>query len=243
MRRAAVASAVVVLVLGALFIVRPFAATQRDAAAEIVSPASLAQTDVVELRRGHPVCFDRAVIEQHSELIRFKVSSPNGPAPEIDVHIKGGVYDYTAKVPPGTQDGTLLAMPVPAAPTDIPVRVCLRNRGEPAIGLFASNDRTRSRSVATIDGESTGKSVWFGFYELTPKAITERLSATIARMTVFRPGYVTAGVLWGLLVLLVAGVPIGVVWAYQRALREDERATPDELDVNQRRTRWRRFVG
>lgn len=243
MRRAAVWGAVVVLVLGALFVVRPFLAQQRDAAASIPSPSSLRQTDAVALAPGHPVCFDHAVIERHSELIRFKIISPRGPAPEIDVHLAGGPYDYTAKVPPGQPDGALIATPVPAAPTDIPVRVCFRNRGRDAIALFASNDRTRSRSIAEIDGEPTGKSVWFGFYELTPKAIPERLSATIDRMTVFRPGYVTRPLLWALLVLLVAGLPIGVVWAYQRALRDDERARPREVAVNERRSLWRRFVG
>ncbi len=45
MRRAAVLGAVVVFVLGALFVVRPFVAAQRDMPAEIPSPASLVRTD------------------------------------------------------------------------------------------------------------------------------------------------------------------------------------------------------
>jgi hypothetical protein len=249
MRRAAVLGALVVFALGALFVVRPFVATQRDQPAEIVSPASLSQTDVVPLARRHPVCFANAVIEHHSEIIRFKVYSPTGPAPALAVHIVGPGYDYTAQIPAGTPDNTLVSAAVPAAPTDLPVEVCFTSRGKPAIALFASNDRTRSRSIASVDGTPTGngmtsgRSVWFGFYEATPKAITERVPATLSRMTVFRPGYVTRGVLWVLLVLLVVGVPVGIVWAYQRALRDDERTEPRELDVNRRRTRWQRFVG
>ena len=61
MRRAAVLGAVVVFVLGALFVVRPFVATQRDMPAEIPSPASLLNTDTVPLSQGHPVCFADAV--------------------------------------------------------------------------------------------------------------------------------------------------------------------------------------
>jgi len=236
-------SAVVVLVLGALFVVRPFVAKQRDQPAEVPSPASLLNTDTVPLAKGSPACFRDAVAEHHSEIIRFKVASPNGPAPPIDVRITGPGYAYTAKIPAGQPDGAVVQAPIPAPPGDIPVRVCFANEGEPPIGLFASNDRTRSRSIASIDGELTGKSIWFTFAEPAPRAILERLPDTVGRMTVFRPDYVGRGLLWALAVLFVIGMPVGVVWAYARALRDDERAAPRELDVNERRSLWRRLVG
>ena len=131
----------------------------------------------------------------------------------------------------------------PAPPGDVPVRVCFASRGAPEIGLLASSDRTRSRSIAFIDGKSTKKSIWFTFAEPAPRAILERLPATVGRMTVFRPAYVGRVLLWGLAILFVIGVPIAVVWAYARALRDDERSAPRELDVNERRSLWRRVVG
>ncbi len=247
MCRAAVLGAVVVFVLGALFVVRPFMAAQRDQPAEIPSPASLVSTDVVPVAPGHPVCFDHAVAERHSEWIRFKVASPAGPAPALAVHLKGPPsYDYTAQVPPGTLDGQMVQASIPAPLADVPVRVCIRNRGKQPVALFASNDRTRSRSHAIIDGEDTNKSVWFAFYEPVPRAITERLPDTIERMTVFRPQWVGRPLLWAIALLFLVGMPIAVVWAYVRALREDElggRSDIAEIDVNQRRSWWRRFVG
>lgn len=243
MRKAAVWSAVVVLALGALFVVRPFVAKPRDQPAEMPSPASLANTDTVPLEPGSPVCFRYAVAEHHSEFVRFKVASPDGPAPPIDVRIVGPGYRYTAHVPAGQPDGAVVQAPMPAPPRDVPVRVCFVSRGAPAIGLFASNDRTRSRSIAYIDGTSTNKSVWFTFAEPAPRAILERLPDTIRRMTVFRPSYVGRGLLWAIAVLFVVGVPTGVVWAYARGLRDDERERPRPLDVNERRSWWRRVVG
>jgi hypothetical protein len=247
MRRAAVIGAVVVLVLGALLVVRPFVAAPRDQPAEIVSPAALARTDTVELAVGHPVCFASAVIEQHSQVARFKIGSATNTTPPIDMTIKGAGYDFTAKVPAGTVQEQLVSVPVTPPPTDVIVEVCFSNRGTQPVSLFASSDRTRSRSLATVDGEVVGgrpgKSVWFGFYEATPRTIVERLPTTLERMTVFRPHYVTRGVLWVLAVLLLVGVPVGIVWGYQRALRDDERLEPRELDVKRRRTPWQRFVG
>ncbi len=243
MRRAAIAGAVVVLVLGAVFVVRPFLAAQRDQPSSVPSPASLTATDTVPLKKGSPACFRWGVAERHSEVIRFKVASPNGPAPPISVRLTGGDYAYTAQIPAGTPDGADVQWPIPAPPRDILVRVCMFNEGEPEIGVFASNDRTRSRSIAYVDGKETGKSIWFSFAEPAPRTILERLPVTLERMTIFRPDYVGRVLFWVLAVLFVVGMPLGVVWAYVRAVRDDGRDDPDAIDVNERRSLWRRVVG
>ncbi|HWV87579.1 MAG TPA: hypothetical protein VNZ62_19165 [Capillimicrobium sp.] len=242
MRRAAIAGAAIVLVLGFLFVVRPFVSEQRPTPAAIPSPASITKTDTVPLQRGHPVCFTDVVAEAHSERISFRVATPFGPTPELRVRLRGGGYDFTATIPPGLLDGQAAEAAIPAPLVDVPVEVCIRSRGEPLIGLYAADDRARSRSTAIIDGENTFKSVWFQFHEPRWHAMTERLALTIDRMTVFRPDYVGRVLLWILAALFVFGVPVAIVWAYVRALREDGPAAAPPLDVNRRRSRWRRFV-
>lgn len=242
MRRAAIAGAAVVLVLGFVFVVRPFVAEQRPIPASIPSPASVDAVDIVPLEPKRPVCFDDAVAEAHAERFTFRVATPAGTSPEISVTIVGPDYRYTAVIPPGLQDGQIADAPMPAPLRDLPVRVCFRNRGDVPIGLFAANDRTRSRSTARVAGEETHKSVWFSFGEPRWHALTERLALTIDRMTVFRPGYVGRALLWILAALFVFGAPIAVVWAYVRALRDDGLGGAPAIDVNRRRSRWRRFV-
>jgi hypothetical protein len=245
MRRWAIGGALVVLVLGALFVVRPFMAAERDYPAEIPSPSAIVATDSVPLVRGQPACFSYAVVEAHSEQARFKVVSPHGPAPALRLSMVGPGYRYAATVPAGTLDSQVVQIPVPASPAATPLRVCFSNLGARPIALSASNDRTRSRSHAIVDGRDTDRSIWFGLYETAPHAITERLPATVQRMTIFRPAYVTKGVVWALLFLFLLGVPAAVVWAYARAVRDDERAAAaaEPFDVNQRRSWWRRLVG
>jgi hypothetical protein len=243
MRRWALIGAVVVFVLGALLVVRPFIAYQHDQPSEIPSPASLLATDTVQLRGGQQACFAHAVAEHHSEILRYKVSSPAGPAPEMRVRIFGGGYDYTATIPPGLLDTQTAQAAMPAPPADLPVTVCIANQGPQAVGLFASSDlRSRSRSIAVIGRKSTQKSIWFAFYEPAPRAITERIPATIERMTVFRPHWVKPWLLWIIAVLFLAGTPIAVVWAYLRALREDGVDDLRAVDVDRRRAWWRRYV-
>lgn len=243
MRRWAIVGAVVVCVLGALLVVRPFVAFQRDQPAEIPSPASLISTDTVQLRAGQQACFDHAVAERHSEILRYKVSSPAGPAPEMTVRIFGGGYDYTATIPPGLLDTQTAQAAMPAPPADLPVTVCIADKGPQDVGLFASSDqRSRSRSIAFVGKKDTEKSIWFAFYEPAPRAITERLPDTIARMTVFRPHWVGQWLLWVIAVLFLVGTPIAVIWAYVRALDDDGVDDLRAVDVDRRRAWWRRYV-
>jgi hypothetical protein len=242
MRRWALIGAVVVFVLGALLVVRPFVSEQRPMPSEIPSPASLVETSSVPLDPGHPACFDDVVAERHSEFVQFRVSAPNGPAPQLTVTIKGPGYAASAVIPPGLQDTQTAQAPIPAPPADVPVRVCISNDGKTPIALFASTDRTRSRSATVIDGKTVYASVWFAFYEPQWRAISERVPLTIDRMSVFRPGYAAPWVLWIIAVLFLVGVPIGVVWALVRALRDDGAGDLREVDVDTARPAWRRFL-
>jgi hypothetical protein len=243
MRRWAVASAVVALVIAAFVVVRPFVAAQRDFAAEVPSPASLVDTDSVPLARGAPVCFANAVIEPHSQQARFKIATGGPPAPALRMDVRGTGYHQSVAIPAGAANYQLLQVPITPPAVATPVRVCFHDRGRRAIALLASNDRTRSRSTVVVGGTPVDKSVWFAFYEATPQAITERLPLIFQRMATFRPGYVVPALLWVLCVLFVLGVPAAVVWAYVRGAREDEALAGAPLDVNRRRSRWRRWVG
>jgi hypothetical protein len=242
MRRWAIIGAVLALAVAAVVVVRPFVARERDQPAEVPSPASLVQTDTVPLAPRRPACFDNAVAEHHSEVVRFKISSPSGPAPAMRVSIDGPGYSAKAEIAAGLLDTQMAQAFIPAPPYDVPVRVCIRNLGTRPIALFASDDRTRSRSIATIGDESTGKSIWFTFVEPQARAITERIPDTIARMTVFRPHWVTTWLLWIIAVLFIVGSPIAVVWAYVRALGEDGADDLGAFDVRRRRSWWRRYV-
>jgi hypothetical protein len=242
MRRWAIGFAVLVLLVGAVKIVRPFVATQRDQATEIPSPASLVSTSTVPLAPGKPVCFTDAVAERHSEVIRFRVSSPAGPAPAMRVAITGPGYAAKVDIPAGLQDTQTAQAFIPAPGRDVPVRVCIADEGDLPIALFSSNDRTRSRSIASIGGTSTGQSVWFGFFEPSARAITERIPDTIERMTVFRPHWVKVWLLWALAILLLVGTPIVVIWAYVRSLRDDGVDDLSRFAVERRRTWWQRHL-
>jgi hypothetical protein len=60
------------------------------------------------------------------------------------------------------------------------------------------------------------------FAEREPVSILERLPDSVRRMSILRPAVVSDITLWPLLVLFVVGIPAIALWAFARALRDDE---------------------
>ncbi len=245
MRRWALAAVVVALVLGAWLVVRPFMARQREYPAEIPSPAALLKVASVPLDPGRPACFRYAVAEPHSQQARLKLGVPPGRSSgPIVLSLRatdGSSYAQRVTIPAGLGGTPVVGASVAPPPVDTPLRVCLANHGSVPVSLFASGGRTLSRSHAIVAGHDTDRSIWFSFYEAAPQSITQRLPATIARMTVLRPGYATRGLLWVLFVLMLVGVPVAVGWAVVRGAADDEAASAPP-DVDRRRPAWRRLL-
>ncbi len=224
MRRTALVIATLALAFAALVFGLPWLRQPHDFAASVPSPAALERVATIPLTPREPVCFSDAVIEQHSAQMRFSVALRRaGTSPPLLVTLRGSGYRADVPIAAGYASG-LVAVPVRPASAPVALRVCLRDKGPARLDLLASNDRTRSRSVVTVGQRPIARSVWFGFYEAEPRTIVERTPLTLQRMTAFRPGIVTRGSLWVLLVLFAMGVPAASLWAVGRAYGDDEAA-------------------
>lgn len=243
MRRTWLAGAVV-LVAGVVLVVRPFVAAKRDYPDGVPSPAAVERADTVALVRARPVCFGHLAADQLSEQARFSIDVARGRvAGRLRLSLEaadGSGYSFARDVPPGSPSGAVAVLLTPP-PRPTAVRVCIENHGTVPVELLASTDRARSRSVVGASATVPGRSVWFSFWEVTPRSIAERLPQTVERMTVFRPAYVTTGVLWVLLALLLLLAPALLLWACWRSGTED--APDDGLDVNAVRSRRQRWLG
>ena len=83
-------------------------------------------------------------------------------------------------------------------------------------------DRRRSRSTVLQNGVPVQPGFVIQFAEREPVSILERLPVSLDRMSVLRPAVVSEAALWPLLVLFVAGIPALALWAFARAVRDDE---------------------
>lgn len=219
MRSGGPIAAVAVLLAFALAGGIPFLAKERDYPASIPQASPLFFTSVVELRRGAEACVPDAVMEEHSEEIRFRVGTIRRPGEPLLVRITGPGYSQRLEVERGYPDNLLHALPVEPPPRAIPVRICIRNLGRHQMDLYGAADRTRSRSATSVDGRAAPNMV-VGFWEREERSILERFPETIERMTVLRAGVIGEWLLWPLTALFVLGLPAVLVWGLARSLRD-----------------------
>jgi hypothetical protein len=191
--------------------------------AAVPSPRALFSVDSVPIGPGQTACSGSVAVDPQAAVASLHVIGLGYPAPPLTLTLRGPGYAAAARIAGGFPgDADVSARVVPPRRSTL-VTACVRNDGRVRTALGASSDRTRSRSITSVDGRSTGKSAWLSFGEERPHSMLARAGTTLARMSVFRPGVVGPWLLWPLAVLFLLGIPAGAWWAWDRALGEDER--------------------
>ena len=223
MRRLGTAVAVVALVAGLANWGLPWLLRDRGLPAAVPSPRALFAVDQVSIAAGRSACSRDVAVDPRAGVATLHVMTGRTPAPPLTLSLRGAGYSSSARIAGNyaTDDDVSFAVAPPARATL--VTACVHNDGRHRVALAASSDRTRSRSLTTVDGRPTGKTAWLSFEEARDHSMLARANDTVRRIGVFRPGIVGPWLLWPLAVLFLAGIPAGVAWAWDRALRDDER--------------------
>ena len=218
MRRAATALGLVLLLAAAAVWGLPYLTRDRDYFATTPQPDPLFTVATIPLRPGQRACMDRAVVDRYSERAHLQVGTYRGPAQPLELSLNGAGYHAAARVPATYADSRPFAVTVrpPAAPVE--VTICLRNAGARRIALYASDDRTNSRSEVRVDGRKVAPDFDIYFTERRPVSILQRLPVGLQRASAFRFFGVSPVTLWPLLILFVLGVPLAVLLTFARSL-------------------------
>jgi hypothetical protein len=217
------AAALVVLAGAAAWVV-PWLTRERDIPAAVPSPRALREVDFVNVERGREACAPDVGLDERSREARMVVGTFGRPGPAFRLLIEGDGYRSVTRVRGGYADNLTHMLPVRPTERAALVRVCVRNEGRSRLALAASSDSTRSRSIAVVGSRPVGRSYWLSFHERSEHSILGRLPDTVERMTAFRPGVVGGWLLWPLGLLALAGVPLGVLWAWRRGLAAEDAA-------------------
>jgi len=221
MRRAALALGLALLVIAAAIWGVPYLTRERDYLATTPQPDPLFTVATIPLYPGQRACMDRAVVDQYSELARLRVGTYGRRAEPLEFSLSGAGYHAAYRVPATYADSQPFEVAVrpPAGPLE--TTICLRNVGERRIALYASDDRTNSRSRVLVDGRKVLADFDIVFSERRPVSIADRLSVGLQRASAFRFFGVSPVTLWPLLILFVVGVPLAVLLTYVRSLEDD----------------------
>jgi hypothetical protein len=219
MPRLALALGVVALVAAGLAWGIPYLTDERDYVAVTPQPDPLFEVALLPLRGGQVACMDDAVLDARSEQARIKVGTYFRPPVPLELTLAGGSYTERVSIPADYRDSEVIRVPIRAPAEETAVSICIRNAGDRRVALYASADRTNSRSEVLVDGRPVGPDFGIVFYEREPASILDRLPTSVERATVFR-GPLTSDLLWIVLALFVVGVPLGVLLALAWALRQ-----------------------
>jgi hypothetical protein len=215
MRRIALVSGLALLVAAAAVWGVPYLTRGRHYYATTPQPKPLFTATTVPLRPGERACLDRAVVDRYSEQARLLV---HGRPVPLELTLSGAGYRAQARVPATYADARpfQVAIRPPARPVE--VTICVRNAGAQRIALFASDDRTKSRSQDRVDGRPVVPNFDIVFTERRPVSILHRLPASLERASAFRFFGVSPATLWPLLILFALGVPLAVLLTFVRSV-------------------------
>jgi hypothetical protein len=221
MRRVALATGLASLVAAAVIWGLPYLAHQRhDYYATTPQPKPLYTASTVQLNPRQRACLDRAVVDRYSDQARLLVYLGGQPAVPLELSLTGRGYRAAARVPATYADSSPIQVPVRPPASPVEVTICVRNAGTRSVALFASNDRTKSRSQTRVDGRPVPANFDVVFTERVPVSIAKRLPASLQRASAFRLFGVSPVTLWPLLILFAVGVPLAVLLTFVRSLPE-----------------------
>ncbi len=224
-RRLALVTGLIGLLLLAVLLLVPFAGKERLFFGTVPQPDPVSAVTLVPLRGGQEACFDEAVIDPRSEVAQFRVGTYGRPSQPLELTISGDGYRAAATVAAADyDDNELQEIPLTPPREATEVSICIANAGSARVALYGTADRAKTRSQTKVDGRRSPANPLLRFVEAKPATLTDRLGTIADRVEVFRPPFIAAWMLWTLLALVVVGVPVAIVVALQRALREDERA-------------------
>jgi hypothetical protein len=200
---------------------RAFFTSVADAASEYTKLNS-----AIPLGAGQRACMSSVTVTSNSAVAAFELSLPPSAEltnpPPLEATLSAPTYYQAVQLPSGTY-GKRIEFPIHAPRHSVIVTACLLNAGTHAIELEGTTaGRTTSRSALTIGGRRVVGNITLGFLPKRPRSRLARLGETFEHVSNLTDRLIPVWLVWILSVLTVLTVPIGIVVALQRALREDD---------------------
>lgn len=156
------------------------------------------------------------------DAVDFEVGNyhrKSGPALDVTVRSLDGSFPVRHGVlPAGYPDVAFQqrhVVPVGPVPAGAVVAVCFRNRGPGPVALFGGGDAAARESSAYVDEAPVGFDYDLVF-RTGARSFATLLPEIASRASLFRPPWLEPGVFYGLLVLVLLGLPLLLAAAVRR---------------------------
>jgi hypothetical protein len=220
MRKAALVTYALALLVFVAFAAIPFITRKRDQPAAVPNPPALSKVALDEIGAGATLCISDIAAEPHSQVARFQVGTFGKPGPPLDLVVTGAGYRTAARERAGYADNATHELAIAPPPRAQLVSACIRNGGRNRIVLYSAGDSARSRAHVTVRGASLRPTPALAFYEARRRSIAERVPLTVDRIATFRGPLSHTWIVWLVLAAFVIVLPLGVGFALWRDWRE-----------------------
>jgi hypothetical protein len=217
-----IAGAGVVLIVLLATIVLPYLDQKRRVVTEVPQPAPLFAVALVELTPGRQGCSDQIGLLPGRQVAEVRVGTFGKPAAPLLFSLSAPGYRETIPVPASYIDNSLVDIPFNGPPRALEGSVCVANQGRVKIALYASEDRTKSRSDTLVNGKPWPSNFDLTFYAAKQQSLLDRANAILERAQLFH-AHLGVGLLWILAVLFALGVPLASVAAVALAAGQRDR--------------------
>jgi hypothetical protein len=211
-----------VIAIAAIGVGLGFLARERDYPATIPQPSPLLRTALVAVAPGARACWGPVVVDTHGARALIKVGTNGKPDAPLTLTLTAPGWSVRRTIAPTYANNAVIAVDVPSPAHDVAATACVANTGRDPVVLYAADDRTKAPYDTRVGRREVRAVPQLAFFERNRHSIAARLPLTFERMRAFRWGVLGPWLFWPLALLFVAGVPAGVLWAYTRAVAEDE---------------------
>lgn len=216
-----VGGAVVLVVLLAALIV-PYLTEHSRIATEVPQPAPLVAASLVEFLPGQSACANEIGLLPGAQVAQLHIGTFGKAAAPLRFTLSAPGYHESVAVPPTYVDNGLLEVPFTGPGRALQGEVCITNDGTGPVALYASSDRTKSRSLTTNAGHDVTANFELAFYKRQPQSLLEQTGSILRRLRLFH-AHLGLPELWLLALLFVFGVPLASLAVLAAAARERPR--------------------
>jgi hypothetical protein len=185
---------------------------------------------VAELRPGDELCQGPIDVADDFARVTVILGTFMQSGPRLGVEVRdaaGGAVLTRGRLAAGYADNQEQEVRMSLVPEGSRVSVCVVNRGIRRVALYGGGDAAHLPSTASIDGTPANADVAIRFLYDRPRSLLRLAPEMVDRATLFAPGWLSSGLLWGLFALVALAVPGLLTFALARA---DGPPPPDPPD-------------
>jgi hypothetical protein len=238
--------AALVLLVGVLLGLVPFLLKQqqrRASVADATATGAKLSTSAFAIAPRQRACMNSVTVTPNAALATFQLATAAAPertpaaaaarkpaaateseGPSLELTITAPGYRALSTLPSGGYGKQISFQIVPPRKPVIGT-ACIVNLGLTPLALEGTTDLgATSRSVLTIDGRPAVGNLTLIFDEKHERSRVAHLGVVAEHISNLTDQFVPVWLVWVLAACLVVGLPVGIVVAFQRAVREDDAA-------------------